>query len=493
MTQQPINVAAPAAGTMPNDGRWGWYKDHNGDEFRRTTSLIKKVETDNEGLQKWFQRQAAIGMALRPDLVVAVQAVGREPAGGYSDAQKSTLNAITKQAIEAAKTKDGGVLGTAVHTLTERADRGEPVEELVKGLPTTYAMDVRAYRKLIEMNRWGIVEIERSLRNDELGPVVGTLDRVYEIPGLVELFGTGTCQYGDECPDVGLPGHGNAVIGDVKTEASPEKNALHIAPQLATYSRAKSMWLPDGGGTYVKAQCVRQDVAVVVHLRDGHARPIFVDINRGWVLAKRAYAQVIDEGFGRRRIGQTGSFFAEMPGIVYPKVAETFVDQLVSRDLGNPNRPVSTLATAVLDAAVANDAVTVLDATLAPAPVAEQVAVRGTDGMVDWRSAPATESPAGTQVTVAGQQFTKIDTVENVIRVGVLDTVDKQAIENVWAATALGDLAETYRIYTEVIGRPWGGRVAEAADARRRQIECPQRGLHSAGKCACGWTQGVPA
>lgn len=81
---------------------------------------------------------------------------------------------------------------------------------------------------------------------------------------------------------------------------------------------------------------------------------------------------------------------------------------------------------------------------------------------------------------------------------GWVDEIDRQAIENVWQARELPDLAETYRIYTEVVGREWGGRVAEAADARRRQIECPQRQLHgprgsATVKCACGWTSAIPA
>lgn len=79
------------------------------------------------------------------------------------------------------------------------------------------------------------------------------------------------------------------------------------------------------------------------------------------------------------------------------------------------------------------------------------------------------------------------------VRPGDLDDTDRQAIENVWGARELSDLAETYRIYTEVCGREWGGRVAEAGAARQRQIECPNRAMHTSGKCACGWTPAVPA
>jgi hypothetical protein len=98
---------------------------------------------------------------------------------------------------------------------------------------------------------------------------------------------------------------------------------------------------------------------------------------------------------------------------------------------------------------------------------AAQVATRRPDGNVEWQ--PAATSTGG------------------------LDDVDKQAVEAVWAATTVDDLAKTWDIYVNTIGRQWGGRVAEAADARRRQIECPQRQLHTGGKCACGWVAGLPA
>jgi len=499
-------------GTMPNTGRWGWYKDHEGREFQRATSLVKKVETDREALDKWYRRQVAIGMALRDDLVLAVKAIGRPGPGGYTREQKADLNKLSETAFEAAKTTDGGVSGTAVHTLTERVDRGEPVEQVAAGLPATYSLAVRNYAKLIELNDWHVVEIERTVVNDRLN-VAGTLDRIYRVD--LALLGPGTCQHGHaphEHDKLTAATGQLGVIGDVKTEGEPWRNGLHIGPQLATYSRAERMWLPEG--RYVDMPCVRQDVAIVVHIdkETGHVKPLFVDLTAGWRLAVRAREQANDESIARRKLGVQGGLFAEMPGIKQPKVAETFVEHTMAREYGNPNRPDSppapSLATAVLDAARANDVGATMaalhhaSAALEVPPVErvtnpipgdqltitgdgaprEMVAITGADGNVSW--APAGNRgdalPTAAAATVSGQ----------------LDEIDRSAIENVWAATGLDMLAETWRIYTEVCGRTWGGRVAEAADARRRQIECVQRSLHTGGgKCACGWNgaQGFPA
>src|ERR1700755_999102 len=135
---------------MPNTGRWGWCKDHEGRGFQRATSLIKKVETDREGLDRWFRYTVAIGMAVRPDLVLAVKAIGAPGELGYTKEQTSDLAAIAEKALEAGQQgHDGGVKGTAVHTLTERVDRGEDLEQVCAGLPAAYSVAIRNYRALL--------------------------------------------------------------------------------------------------------------------------------------------------------------------------------------------------------------------------------------------------------------------------------------------------------------------------------------------------------
>jgi hypothetical protein len=394
-------------GSMPTTGRWGWYKDHEGNEFQRVSSLIKKVETDTYNLDLWKQRQVAVGMSRRDDLVVAVKAMKAGPKG-WTKEERKTLDGIAEKASEAAKDSDGGVVGTALHLLTERLDRGEDLESVVKGLPAGPAQSIRAYEFLVRANGWQTIEVERTVVNDILD-VSGTFDRVTFVPGLAEMMGPGMCQHGHDHQRA-LP-----VIMDVKSEKDPTLNGLHIATQLAIYSRSHRMWLPTP--EYVPAPCVRQDVGIVVHLdREGDAVPYFVNLNEGWEAALAARAQSDREARSKRKLGAAGAWFAVMPGIKRPAPAQLLSEQAVAADYANPSRP----------------------------------------------AAP-----------------------------GALDDVDRQAIEVIWLATDMSALANVWKIYTQTVGREWKGRVAEAAEARLRQIQCPQRALHTSGKCSCGWSAGI--
>lgn len=472
-------------GPMPTGGRWGWYRDHEGREHRRVSTLIKQVETDTYNLDLWKVRQAVEGLAIRDDLVLAVKAMGRpDPVTGWSREDKRKLNGIAKDAQTAAKQRDGARTGTAVHDLTERLDRGESIDDVARGLPATAAQSLRAYAFLRQANAWRSVEIERTVVLDEL-EVAGTFDRVDLIPGLAAMLGPGVCQYGND------PGHvhdyqvrGDAyselpVIGDVKTEAEPWRNGLHIGPQLAIYSRARKMWRATGGvievrytasgdpetvpaGEYVPAPCVRQDVAVVVHVHDGQATPYLINLAEGWEAAQAAYAQINRVARAKRALGAAGAWFVPLP-VEQPKVTQMLTETAAAMDYANPARP---------------------------AVGGEQVAVRRDDGLTDWK--PATEHPLGAQVEVAGVTFTKIDDYAEIVRRGALDDVDRSAIEAAWNADGLPALAEVWRIYVEVCARIWAGPVRDAAEARQRQIECVQRATHGgSGKCACGWVSGV--
>src|SRR5690349_8576776 len=165
MTQ---TVAPPAPGPMPTGGPWGWYRDHEGNQWRRVSKLLKYAETDTYNLDVWKQRQVAEGLAIRDDLVLAIKAMGRpDPAEGWSKDQKKKIDGIVKDAMTAAKQRDGARAGTALHDLTERLDRGEDVESVVRGLPATAATILRAYDFLVRENGWRSIEIERTVVCDE--------------------------------------------------------------------------------------------------------------------------------------------------------------------------------------------------------------------------------------------------------------------------------------------------------------------------------------
>jgi hypothetical protein len=506
--QYPFQSAEQVTGAMPTTGRWGWYRDHEGVDRRRTSTLVKEVETDNHGLDKWKLRQILVGAARRGDLVTAVKAMGSpDPVTGWSREQKKLLDELAEKATEAAKDTDGAITGTAMHTMTERLDRGEPLERVAAGLPAAVSQSLRAYAKLRELNGWRTVEIERTVECEEL-EVRGTFDRVEFIPGLAALLGPGTCQYGHGPGD-----HGEAVVYDgelpvvvdVKTEKDPTLNGLHIGPQLAIYSRARKMWRPTGGthelyrdgvlqtypsgdpirvpnGEYVPAPCVRQDVAIVVHVFDGDANPLLLNLTEGWDAAVAAYEQINRKARAKRRLGAAGAWFAPLPARKASRL-ETFVETAAAKNYADPYRP---------GPGQVGEQVTVggIDFTrIAPAEDVGRVIMQGVEqvavtdpatGLVSWSPATPEHVPASVPADDAA---------------AAKDVVRGQLVEAVWKARTVDALAILWNMANDR-GVPWAGPIAMAGDARRRQIECVQRSLHNEAaptgsiKCACGWMAG---
>lgn len=216
--------------------------------WTRATTVANTLE-DRFGLEKWAKRNVALGMGLRQDLVAY--------AASCTPEDKGTLDGIVKQAEDAAKSKMGANLGSALHAFTERVDRGEDFNVI-----PPWDEDIAAYRAVMVKAQ---VEVDPAwVERVVVVPAIktaGTLDRIVTV-------------------------NGERYIADVKT-GSIDYNTS-IAVQLAIYAGASHVWkgdaasVPrDGWGRYKLPDPteepdayeampeVNRDRALVIHLPAG--------------------------------------------------------------------------------------------------------------------------------------------------------------------------------------------------------------------------------
>lgn len=208
--------------------------------YTRCTTFVNVLE-DTYNLSLWQQRMVALGLADRPDLMLSVAA--------HRD-DKKKLNELVDQAREAAAATAAATTGTALHTLTERVDRDEPLGVL----PVAYKADLEAYRdKTQPLN----VEAIEQFRVEDTLKIGGTCDRIVEY-------------------------RGDRYIADVKT-GSIEWGMGKIAMQLAVYAHST----PYSHETKTRTPDpwpVNLDKAIVIHLPAGKGtcELVLVDIQAGW-------------------------------------------------------------------------------------------------------------------------------------------------------------------------------------------------------------------
>ena len=210
--------------------------------YRRATTFVGCLD-DTNGLMKWMSRQVAFGMGQRKDLVLAAAAA--------DPTDKKKIGEIADKAAEHAKgvAGDAAETGTALHSLTERIDRGGPLGVV----PSEYQADIEAYRKATEHIEY--LGIETFRVHDEW-KVAGTADRI----GIL---------------------NGRPMIMDIKTGSIdyPHKMAM----QLAMYARSLPYDIAtDQRGIDVKE--VDLNYGVIIHLPAGQGRCDLyeIDIAKGW-------------------------------------------------------------------------------------------------------------------------------------------------------------------------------------------------------------------
>lgn len=237
----------------PKD-RWGRYKINNpatGKErgYTRVTTIAKTLD-DTASLADWKVRMAITGIVQRPDLLA-------QASTAIDD--RTRLNKIAGDAVEAAGAYSRANLGTALHNLTQQIDLGMK-PQILPGLQQdieTYITSIAAWDMRMR-KEW----IEVLLINDEL-EYAGTADRIVQTRD------------------------GRLVIFDLKTGTDLSYSYGSIAVQLALYAQAE--WIYDWRtGERTPLPDIDKTSGIICHLPAGEGKCEFfnVDLEAGWEAAQ---------------------------------------------------------------------------------------------------------------------------------------------------------------------------------------------------------------
>lgn len=217
--------------------------------YQRVTNFIKPL-ADTYRLELWERRMVALGLVANPGLFALV-------AAAHPD-DKNALDDYCKKAKIAAKGGDRADLGTALHTMTERIDRGEDPDTF----PEPFRRDLKAYRTAMDAAGIQILHIERYIVLPEL-KVAGRTDRIVS-------FGS------------------QPKIADVKT-GSLEFGMGEIAAQLACYANGATFYDPKTQ-THEPMPDIDKETGIVIHLPAGQGRCElhFIDLKAGWEAVQHA-------------------------------------------------------------------------------------------------------------------------------------------------------------------------------------------------------------
>jgi hypothetical protein len=242
--------------------------------YTRASSLGRAL-TDSYTLTLWKQRQTALGLAKRADLLTMVSAK-------HDD--RAALNELCERAMIAVESDAAATMGTALHALTEIVDRGEQLGEHV---PAAALERLRTYWRTIRAGQLVPLECETFIVCDELR-TAGTFDRLYRTPG------------------------GPVIVGDLKTGMSLlndrgqmwQSSAIEIAVQLAVYANGQR-YDPATGERSSLHPDLDPTRGVVVHLPalSGPCRLIQMDLVMGMVLAR--FARDVLQARKTRQLAQT--------------------------------------------------------------------------------------------------------------------------------------------------------------------------------------------
>jgi hypothetical protein len=152
----------------------------------------------------------AWGLSRRPDLVLALQTCTLAPE------DKNRIDEICDQAFEYAQGNAGATIGTSIHHLADRVDRGEAVPDV-----GPYNITVDAYREVA--SHFTFHCIEQFVVCEELS-TAGTPDRLCSPKGRMVA------------PDMTVYGPEDRLIWDLKTGGSVDYLEIKATVQLTPYA-----------------------------------------------------------------------------------------------------------------------------------------------------------------------------------------------------------------------------------------------------------------
>lgn len=234
--------------------RWGRYMVLPEGEtspvgYTRATT-IKDAIDDKRGIIDWGKRTVALGLALRPDLLALVQAA--------DPTDKRTLNQLCERAAEAGGATARRDLGTAWHSIAERA-----AEDPNWTPPAPYDRDIHALREALRIAGLQIVSgmNERMMVNDEWA-IAGTADLI--LTDGTELF-----------------------FADYKTGSSVDLGSLGFAIQLAIYANCNNLYTQHPTDPTLDIRepmpAVSKSTGVIIHIEpgSGHCDLYWLDLEIG--------------------------------------------------------------------------------------------------------------------------------------------------------------------------------------------------------------------
>jgi hypothetical protein len=231
----------------------------------KSVTTVAKVPEDGYALELWSKRMVAIGLASSPELIESV-------AAHFDDRDK--LNELVEEAETVARSHAAATRGTAMHRVTERADRGEAML-----LTDLLADTVTAWRNALDVAGYEVVPeyIERAVVYPK-ERICGRFDRIVrrKADGLLRIL-------------------------DLKSGDRALKYPHSIAIQLALYANAPWMaaaWDGESGETTEFEPLpdgLDREIGLVLHMPEpGRVAIGKVNIAAGWEIAHRAVFPILD-------------------------------------------------------------------------------------------------------------------------------------------------------------------------------------------------------